>query len=91
MGAVCTRLESMGEILTGYRARLQKGIDEGETVAKRQVLAVAEQRRVAASADSAYEGLVKELAGTTFEAEHSERLRRRSTLPRSSRASSADG
>jgi len=74
-GAVCTRLESMGEILTGYRARLQKGIDEGETVAKRQVLAVAEQRRVAASADSAYEGLVKELAGTTFEAEHSERLR----------------
>lgn len=73
--AVCTRLETTGKVIAGYRSRLQQGIDEGKAVAKRQVLAIAEQRRVAASADSAYEVLAKELAATEFLSTYSERLR----------------
>ncbi len=73
--AVCTRLETMGDVIAGYRARLQHGIDESKTVAKRQVLAVIDQRRVAASGASAYEVLTKELAESDFSTTFSDRLR----------------
>ena len=57
-----TRLGSMETALSGYRETLTQGIDEGLTVAKRQVTTVAEQSRVAASDDSPFETLHAELA-----------------------------
>lgn len=74
--AVCTRLETMVTVLEGYRERLQRGLDEGRVVAKRQVRAVAEQRLVAASSDSAYEVIAGELAGTAYRTDFGERLRK---------------
>lgn len=59
---ICTRLGSMETVLSGYQATLAEGIDQGLTVAKRQVTTVAEQSRVAASDDSPFETLAAELA-----------------------------
>jgi uncharacterized protein (DUF885 family) len=59
---ICTRLSSMDAALDGYKATLAQGIDQGLAVAQRQVTAVAEQSRVAASDDSPFEALLTELA-----------------------------
>jgi len=58
---VCARLESMPDVLAGFQSTLSEGIAEGKTVARRQVRAVAEQSRVAASHESGFEMLVREL------------------------------
>ncbi len=59
---ICTRLGTMKTVLDGYRETLALGIDKELTVARRQVTTVAEQSRVAASDDSAFETLPAELA-----------------------------
>ncbi len=59
---ICTRLGSMDTALSGYRATLAQGMDQGLAVAQRQVTVVAEQSRVAASDDSPFEALLTELA-----------------------------
>lgn len=59
---ICIRLGSMKTVLNGYRETLEQGVAEGLTVAKRQVITVAEQSRVAASDESPFETLPAELA-----------------------------
>lgn len=52
--AIVTRLETMSEPLSGYRACLQAGLDSGQVVAKRQVESVIEQCRSLASDESRF-------------------------------------
>jgi len=74
---ICTRLETMGAAIDGYRETLQRGAEDGLAVAVRQVDAVAEQSRVAASADSGFNKLADELEASKLDdSELTERLRR---------------
>jgi uncharacterized protein (DUF885 family) len=51
---VTTRLSTFDELLDGYRASLQVGLDEGETAARRQVASLVEQVRSVAGEDSRF-------------------------------------
>ncbi|HEX5695032.1 MAG TPA: DUF885 domain-containing protein, partial [Acidimicrobiia bacterium] len=51
---VATRLATFGDLLDGYRASLQVGLDEGETAARRQVASLVEQVRSVAGEDSRF-------------------------------------
>lgn len=51
---IATRLSTFGEMLEGYRSSLRAGLDEGATVARRQVLSVIEQVRSVAGAESRF-------------------------------------
>lgn len=53
---VVARLSSFGELLAGYRLSLQVGLDEGTTVAARQVESVAEQSQAVAGLSSRFNG-----------------------------------
>jgi uncharacterized protein (DUF885 family) len=51
------RLSTWGDMLDGYRASLLVGLDEGDTVARRQVLSVIEQMRSVAGPESRFTAL----------------------------------
>ena len=73
---ICARLETMPDTLAGFRATLGAGLAEGRAVARRQVLAVIEQSRVAAGEDSGLRTLAKEFDATgTMPADLGARLR----------------
>lgn len=55
--AVVARLETIHQPLSQYRSTLLAGIDEGEAVARRQVLAAAEEGTIAAGDRGAFAGL----------------------------------
>ncbi len=59
---IVTRLETIAAPLRGYRDSLTVGIANGDTVARRQVLAAVEQGRIAASESSSFGVLI-----TSFE------------------------
>ncbi len=59
---ICTRLETIGDAISGYQATLAQGLHEGVVVARRQVTTVAEQCRVASSTDSGLDTLPGALA-----------------------------
>lgn len=61
-GNICTRLETMGDALSGYQATLAQGLHERIVVARRQVTTVAEQCRVASSSGSGFDTLPAALA-----------------------------
>jgi uncharacterized protein (DUF885 family) len=52
--AILTRLSTISEPLSGYRERLQMGLDKGDVVARRQVESVIEQSRSLASDESRF-------------------------------------
>lgn len=52
--AILARLSTIGEPLTGYKQRLQLGIDTGQVVARRQVESVIEQSRSLAGDESRF-------------------------------------
>lgn len=52
--AICARLETLDEALTGYRRRLEVGLARRDTVAVRQVRSVLDQARELAGDRSAY-------------------------------------
>ena len=54
---VTVRLSTWGDMLDGYRASLLVGLDEGDTVARRQVLSVIEQVRSVAGSESRFSAL----------------------------------
>jgi uncharacterized protein (DUF885 family) len=54
---VTIRLSTWGDMLDGYRSSLQVGLDEGEIVARRQVLSVIEQVRSVAGPTSRFGSL----------------------------------
>ena len=54
---VTVRLSTWGDMLDGYRASLLVGLDEGDTVARRQVLSVIEQMRSVAGPESRFTAL----------------------------------
>ncbi len=54
---VTVRLSTWGDMLDGYRASLHVGLDDGETVARRQVLSVIEQVRSVAGPESRFTAL----------------------------------
>lgn len=64
---ICARLGTMETVLNGYRETLTRGIEEGKAVARRQVITVAEQSRVAGSDESPFEMLGAELAASPVE------------------------
>jgi uncharacterized protein (DUF885 family) len=53
---ITTRLSTFGEMLAGYQASLQSGIDEGMTVARRQAQSLVDQVRSVAGDGSRFEG-----------------------------------
>jgi uncharacterized protein (DUF885 family) len=55
--AITARLNSWDEMLDGYRASLQVGLDEGDVVAQRQVLTVIDQVRSVAGEESRFNDL----------------------------------
>jgi uncharacterized protein (DUF885 family) len=55
--AVTNRLQGWGEMLDGYRASLQVGLDDGDIVAQRQVETVIDQVRSVASEESRFNDL----------------------------------
>ncbi|MCP3976626.1 MAG: DUF885 domain-containing protein [bacterium] len=59
---ICTRLETIGDALSGYQATLAQGLRERVVVARRQAMTVAEQCRVASSPDSGLDTLPAALA-----------------------------
>jgi uncharacterized protein (DUF885 family) len=56
-GSIAARLNAWGEMLEGYRASLQAGLDEGDVVARRQVRSVIEQVRSVAGDESRFADL----------------------------------
>jgi uncharacterized protein (DUF885 family) len=54
---VTVRLSTWGEMLDGYRASLRVGLEDGDTVAQRQVLSVVEQLRSVAGPESRFTAL----------------------------------
>lgn len=73
---ICRRLETMPEVIEGYQQVLGSGIEQGSTVARRQVEAVVAQCKVATSEKSAYENLPAELDSHDFSQDVAPRLRR---------------
>jgi uncharacterized protein (DUF885 family) len=61
---ICARLETMADVVAGFQATLIEGIEQGRTVARRQVETVVEQSRVAASDESGFQVLIKEYEAT---------------------------
>lgn len=55
--AITTRLNDWGVMLDGYRACLQVGLDEGDVVARRQVMSVIDQVRSVAGDESRFNDL----------------------------------
>jgi uncharacterized protein (DUF885 family) len=60
--AITARLSGWGEMLDGYRASLQDGLDRGDVVAQRQVKTVIDQVRSVAGEDSRFNDLTAQAA-----------------------------
>ncbi len=60
---IVSRLSGFPEMLGGYRESLQVGIQDGDTVAARQVESLIEQLQAVASEESRFAGFPKEAAG----------------------------
>jgi uncharacterized protein (DUF885 family) len=59
---IVARLSTFGEMLDGYRASLQVGLDEGDTAVRRQAESVLEQVRSVAGDESRFAGYEAEAA-----------------------------
>jgi uncharacterized protein (DUF885 family) len=55
--SIAARLSTWGDMLEGYQASLQSGVDEGEVVAERQVRSVIDQVRSVAGDESRFAGM----------------------------------